>query len=178
MTRSTFWRCTRSRYSLTCRVGPPASSINTRAMGAPPSPGVAYGAGSFPPLIASASNSAPLRAGTPNGPAAGPERKVTSPIFTGLASTLAEVCAPAARAITPAAMPPIQLLDRARRIPFFKPPAFISHLPDVLASGPHLASPGSCQGVAQSAKQVKTPFRVVDFAEVACYGAPKLEYSF
>src|SRR5262249_6776844 len=73
----------------------------------------------------------------------------------------------------------IQLLDRARRIPFFKlTPAFISHLPDLLTGGPHLASAGSCQGVAQSAKHAKTPFRVVDFPEVACYGAAKLEFIF
>ena len=38
MTASTFWRCTRSRNSLTCLVVPPASSRKTSSIGAPPMP--------------------------------------------------------------------------------------------------------------------------------------------
>src|SRR5919197_1301636 len=84
ITASTFWRCTKSRYSLTCLVGPPASSMNATSMGRPPMPFFEYGAGTFSALSASAITSAALRAGTPNGPEAGPERKVTTPMRKGL----------------------------------------------------------------------------------------------
>ena len=54
---------------------------------------LAYGAGTLPVLSASTITSAPLRAGTPNGPAAAPDRKVTMPIligFSGAALSCAE----------------------------------------------------------------------------------------
>ena len=43
MTASTFWRCTRSRNSLTCLVVPPASSRKTSSMARPPMPGLGVG---------------------------------------------------------------------------------------------------------------------------------------
>src|SRR5262245_50489112 len=71
----------------------------TSSIAAPPRPFVAYAPGARPALSDSAMISAAFRAGTPNGPAAGPERKVTMPILTG-ACAQAQV---AASAVTAAA---------------------------------------------------------------------------
>ena len=54
--------------------------------------------GSFPPFKASMANSAALRAGTPNGPAAAPDRKVTMPSLTLLAASCADALGPASMA--------------------------------------------------------------------------------
>src|SRR5450759_527898 len=47
---------------------------------------VAVGAGALPAFSSSVTSSAAFRAGTPNGEAAGPERKVITPIFTAAGS--------------------------------------------------------------------------------------------
>ena len=62
---------------------PPDSSTHTGSTEAPAKPLVLYGAGSVPALMASRVISAPFLAGTPNGAAAAPVRKVTIPMLTG-----------------------------------------------------------------------------------------------
>src|SRR3954470_1809072 len=58
----------------------------TASSGLPPRPFFEYGPGTFPALSDSRMTSAPLRAGTPKGPAAAPERNVTIPILNGFSA--------------------------------------------------------------------------------------------
>src|SRR6266545_96100 len=89
MTRSTL--DTRLRYSATCFCGPPASSMMTSSIGVPPKPFWVWGAGTPPALRNSATSSAELRAGTPKGPAAGPDSSVTMPTLIGCCASTAGV---------------------------------------------------------------------------------------
>src|SRR6266536_2611262 len=89
MTRSTL--DTRLRYSATCFCGPPASSMMTSSIGVPPKPFWVWGAGTPPALRNSAISSAELRAGTPKGPAAGPDSSVTMPTLIGCCASAADV---------------------------------------------------------------------------------------
>src|SRR5262252_3083098 len=90
--------------------------MKTNEIGVPPRPRFEYGAGSLPALSASTSNSAPLRAGTPKGPAAAPERKVTSPILTGVSPLLA-VCDCAGEGASPTAHATTHELNKSQRMP-------------------------------------------------------------
>src|SRR5215208_3363384 len=59
--------------------------MSTISSGRPPRPCFACGAGTFPAFSDSTSSSAAFRAGTPKGPAAAPERSVTTPTLNGAA---------------------------------------------------------------------------------------------
>ena len=108
MTASTPRFCTRLRYSATCLVLPPLSSMKSAVTVAPAKPLESYGAGSLPALIASTTISAPFRAGTPNGPAAGPDRNAGTAIVTLSFAVAGAATAIAAATDTPAS--PIQVL--------------------------------------------------------------------
>src|SRR5919204_592897 len=108
---SKFCRCTRLRNSVTCVVVLPASSTITISSSEPPRPFSLYGAGALPAFISSITNSAEFFSGTPNGAAAGPDRNVTMPIFTGSCASAAGASAVAASASTICLMRPTMSLS-------------------------------------------------------------------
>src|SRR5574340_1287458 len=146
MMPSAFWRCTRLRYSDTCLAVPPASSMTIGCIARPPRPLLAYGAGSVPALMASTIRSAAFFAGTPNGPAAPPDRKVTMP---SLYVDCAEAGAAAARAAL-AARAPTRVVSFLRLIACMSPPTRVKKGGQRAGGGGQGAAPafaGRCAGL-------------------------------